>query len=370
MFQLFDSRNIFDRSPFQYARMDYLRERVGENYKKLVDQRRWTTGRLDSSHLLRSILLGLAVEFKGDLQQYIQAVGAAERRVVPTLNLTSSYSRGRLFTEGVFYNDCPEIIIAAPSFDWTVMDLWKDYRKLSAVTVLSHPITDIDVVELGVMNNFTVNKRLDLAIIAIDIPLLAAQWQLWRAGNPDGTPEHFLTEVPLVGAVKSHLNIAFFNKVRAAMGIIPYIKARTNLTFQQFPADGPANDLAATVVKNITSKAMHENQILSSIPVIFGDNYLDSVRFPDVMTSFQIAWADQAFKMDPASVVLECMKYVGDSRLLDVLKIIRRTLIQNEEAKTLTTGLTTAASALLMDRLTGLVVSRLPNPLGVEEPTA
>lgn len=360
MFQLFSRDNRFDNSPFQYARMDYLRDRVGENYKKLVDQRRWSTGRLDSSHLLRAILLGLAVEFKGDLQQYIQAVGSAERRIVPGLGMTSTYSRGRLFTEGVFYNDCPEIIIAAPSFEWSVLDLWRDYRKLSAVTVLSHPITDMEVIELGVMNGITASRPMGLAIIAIDIPLLAAQFQMWRAGNPDGTPEHFLTEIPLAGAVRSHLNVAFFNKVQAAMGIKPLIGVRGNLTFQQFPVEGPANDLARTVVTNITSKAMNEGQILDSIPVPFGTTYLDTVNFPNVSPSFQISWADQAFKMEPASVVLECGERVGYDKMLDVVKVIRRTLIQNQENKALTTGLTTAATTLLLDRMVELVTKRMP----------
>ena len=360
MFQLFSRDNRFDNSPFLYARMDYLRDRVSENYQKLVDQRKWGTGRLDSSHLLRAILSGLAVEFKGDLQEYIQRVGGAERRVVPGLGLTSSYSRGRLFTEGVFYSECPEIIIAAPSFDWTVMDLWRDYKSMSAITVLSHPITDLEIVELGVTNNFTSNAELGLAIIAIDIPLLAAQWVMWKSSNRDGTPEHFLTQIPLANAVKSHLNVAMFNKVQSMMGIEPFVKVRTNLPFAQMDVNGHANDIARDVVKNITSKAMNEGQILSSIPVLFGDNYLDSVNFPDVSPTYQILWADQAFKMDAASVVLEAAKSVGYDRILDVIRIIRRTLIQNAESKTLSNGLTTATTLLLMDRLAALVLNRLP----------
>lgn len=362
MFQLFTDTNFTDRSPYQYARMDYLRDRVKENYQKFVDLRRPITGRLDSSHLLRGILLSLAVEFRGDLQEYIRAVGAAERRIVPGLGLTSSYSRGRLFLEGVFYNDCPEIIIAAPSFEWSILDLWKDYRALSAVTVLTHPISDMDVVELGVMNPFTVSKSgmKDLAIIAIDIPLMAAQWILWRAGFPDGTPEHFLTEVVLTGAVKSHLNVAFFNKVMATLGIKDFVKVRSNLTFQQFPVDGPANDLAKTVVNNITDKAMQENQVLASIPVPFGDNYLNSVKFPDTSPSFQISWANQAFKTEPAGLVLECGRQVGYDKMLDLIRIVRRTMIQNAENKALSTGLTSAATQLLTDRLIKYVMQRLP----------
>lgn len=362
MFQLFSSTNFTDRSPYQYARMDYLRDRVKENYQKLVDQRRSVTGRLDSSHLLHGILLSLAVEFKGDLQDYIRAVGAAERRIVPGMGITSAYSRGRLFLEGVFYNDCPEIIIAAPSFEWTILDLWKDYRALSAVTILTHPISDMDVVELGVMNSFSVNKTSlnDLAVIAIDIPLMAAQWILWKAGFPDGTPEHFLTEVVLAGAVKSHLNVAFFNKVMATMGMKDFVKVRSNLTFQQFPVDGPAQDLAKTVVNNITDKAMQENQVLASIPMPFGDNYLNTVKFPDTIPAFQIAWADQAFKTEPVGLVLECGKRVGYDRILDVIKVVRRTLVQNAESKTLSTGLTSAATELLMDRLVKYVLHRLP----------
>ena len=359
MFQLFSRANVFDNSPFQYARMDFLRDRLSENYQKFIDLRKWSTGRLDSSHLLRAILSGLAVEFKGDLQEYIARVGGAERRVIPGLGITSSYSRGRLFTEGVFY-DCPEIIVAAPSFEWNVMDLWRNWKDMAAVTVLAHPITELDIVELGVINNFGTTAELDLAIVAVDVPLLAAQWVMWKAANPDGTPEHFLTQVPLANALKSHLNVAMFNRVQATMGIKPFIKVRSNLTFAQMDLSGPAGEIAKTVVANITSKAMNEGQILASIPVPFGTNYLDSVNFPDVSPTYQVLWADQAYKMGPASVVLEAAKYTGYDRILDVVRVIQRTLIQNGETKTLSNGLTTATTMLLTDRLASLVVNRLP----------
>lgn len=360
MYQLFSRDSRFDNSPFQYARMDYLRSRVDENYKKLVDARRIMTGRMESNHLLYTLLLSLTVEFKGNLQEYIQAVGVAEKRVIPGLGITSSYSRGRLFTDGVFYADTPEIIISAPSYDWTVMDLWKDYRKLSAVTVLNHEVTDLTVIELGVMNPPSFSKPMDLAIIAIDVPLLAAQWQLWRVGNPDGTPEHFITEVPLAGMIRSHLNIAFFNKVQMLMGIRSAVKVKSNLPFAQNDPEGAALEIAKKVVENITTKTMDDNVILSSIPVIYGTNYLDSAAFPAMAQTYQMGWAEQASKMDAAAVVLEAGRRLGYEQMLDTIRILRRTLIQNEQNKTLTNGLTTATAMMLIDRMANMVVSRLP----------
>lgn len=360
MFSLFTRTNFTDRSVFQYARMDYLRDRVDENYQKLHAQRKHSTGRLDSNHLLRAILSGLAVEFKGDLGDYIQRCAAAEKRIVPGLGMSSSYSRGKLFVEGYFYPECPEIIISAPRYDWTLLDLWKDYRSLQPIRVLNHPITDLTICELSVMNEISYTRQPDLAIIAIDIPLLAAQWRMWRVENPEGLTERFLTEVPLVGALKSHLNVAFFNKIQVALGIKEQCKIRSNLTFAQMDLNDNAAGIVKDVVANISSKAMDANQILSTIPVLYGNNYLDACDFPEMASTFQVDWTCQASKMDPASVVLEAGRRAGFDRMVETITALRRQLIQNKEAKLLMNGLTSAAAFLLEERMQALVIDRLP----------
>lgn len=359
MYQLYSRNNRFDNTPYAYARMDYLRGRIDENFQKLVHARRLSTGRLDSSHILRTILISLAVSFNGDLQSYVRDVEVAARRLVQGLGITTPTSTGRLHLESHFYSDCPEILLSGFQGDWTLMDLWRSWRTMESVRVVNHPIADTEVIELGVMNNAIIQKP-DLAVILIDIPLMAAQWQMWKSAYPDGTMEHFITEIPLVNAVKSHLNVAFFNNVQAEIGTRDRCHVRGNLPFAQTPTDEHAMALAGQVYSNCSSKEMTGNMILDSIPVPYGTSYLDSVDLPEFPPVSQMLWAIQASKMEAAAVALTFGSLAGFDKMLHDIIVLRRTLIQNQQNNTLRNGLTSAATVLLEERLQKDVIDRLP----------
>lgn len=359
MYQLFTPNNFTDRSPFQYARMTYLKGRVDENYQKLVAMRKISTGRIESSHLLMKLLISLNVEFTGDLIGYMSRVETFAQSICSSLGITASFSKGRVFTDSGFYPGCPEIVVYARNPKWTAMDLWNDWRSVTPIEIVSHPITDTTIVEIGAKNEMKISNP-GLAIIHIDIPLLAAQWKMWQAANPGGLMEEYLTTVPLVGAVKSHLNVVMFNKVKTALGISPSCSVGTNITFGQTITNNHADDVVKEVLDKVGGKEMTGNQILSSIPALYGVNYLTSVGLPSMAPTFQVLWALVAQKMEPAAVVLMFGKLAGYNRLLKELTIIRRSLIQMQEDKTLSNGLTTAVDVLLAERLEELVISRLP----------
>lgn len=358
MYQIFNPTGFTDKSPFQFARMDWLRLRVIENYQKLVELRKEYPGRLDSNHLLMAILQNLNVPFNGDLEDYMFKCEKAAVRLCGVMGIVSSFSKGKVFDDGVFYKDCNEIIIYARNTKYTAQDLWNDWRRVSPIEVLVHPVTSTEIVELGVLNAATLSKP-GLCVISIDIPLLAAQWKMWQAGNPTGTLEAFITEVPLVSMLKSHLNVAMFNLV-AEGKTIPECDIKTNLPFGQLPTDIAAKALATDVWNKITSRVLVPNQLLSSIPVFFGYNYLNDVYLSSTTPTYQVVWALLAQKMDCAALVLEVCKYVGYDRAVHEVTVIRRTLITNEQDNSLTNGLPRDVGIYLTERLDRMVTSRLP----------
>lgn len=359
MYQLLNRTTRFENSPFQFPRMDYLRGRVSENYKKYVTERGSYPGRVDSSHLLAKILLNLNVEFTGDLVKYMADCEIAARRMCSGLGIAASFSKGTLFTEGVFYPGCPEIIMYSRDESYTIMDLWRGWQDLEPVTVVNHPISDMTMVELGVMNSIDIEKP-DLAVINIDIPLLAAQWKMWQAANPGKLIEAFLTQVVLLNLIKSHLNVALFNKLMVHLGIRESCDVKTNLPFGQTSVNDPAQAIVVDVYSKVSAKAMTGGQMMASIPAIFGSNYLDTVCLPSMTPTYQVEWALMAQKMDAVAVMLAFAEKSGYDRILKETTILRRTLIQIKEEKTFDNGLTGAASGYLSERLVRMVVERLP----------
>jgi len=359
MYQLYRRQNFADDSPFQFARMTWLTDRIKDNFKRYLDLRATSTGRMDSSHLLSKILLNLNVEFKGDLDRYVQGCETAAKRLCGPLGLTSASSKGRLWTQGVFYPGCPEIIVYGRTGKWTTQDLWRDWRSVAPVEVVCHPITSTNIVELGVMNEIRIPKP-DLAIISIDIPLLAAQWKLWQSANPGKNIENFLTTVVMVAFQRSHLNVAFWNRLMALSDIKPYCDVDTNLPFGQMNMDAPSDEILKDVVVKTANKSMGSNQMLSTVPVFFGSNYLDEVILPELAPTAQVLWALTASKMEQAAYTLNIGKVTGYNRLAGDLNVIRRTIRQESQDKFLSNGLTQAAAEFLHERFDRLVVDNLP----------
>lgn len=351
--------NRFDKSPFQYARMTYLAGRIDENFRKYADGRQQAPGRLDSSHLLMKILSSLSVPFNGDLQEYMVKVDVAMRGVNSSLGITSSANNGGLHTEGVFYQGCPEIIIYARSDRYTVMDLWRNWREVTPIEVLCHPVTDTTVFELGVKNAAELKGR-DLAIISIDVPLLAGQWKMWQAANPDKLMEQFLTTTPLVGMMKSHLNLTLFNRLMVKLNIREPVTVKTNLPFAQTPTDKHTDDLVDEIIAKVGGKAMAGSMILDSIPVFYGSSYLHAVALPSLTPTFQVMWVLISQKVEACAVMLEFGHMTGFDKLVHELTVIRRTLIEIRSGQLLSNGLSTSDSIFLTERLDRLVVQRLP----------
>lgn len=359
MYNILNPKNVFDASPFQFAKMTYLRQRVEENYQKLTHERALLPGRVDSSHLLFKIINSLAVVFDGDMIKYMERCEGAALRIVPTLKITSSFSKGRLFTESVFYDGCPEIIMSARNPRFKIMDLWTNWKDVEPVWVVNHPISDLTIFEPAVMNSATIEVP-DLAVIAIDIPLLAAKWRMFKATYPDGNMEAYVTGFVLPQMMKSHLNVALFNKIMAYLDIRNPCGVKSNLPFAQNIANHVGDEVAEDVLNKMLGKEMTALQILSTIPAIFGDNYLNSVTLPLTPPTAQVLWALISHKVDAASVVLEVGKRTGFNKMPHELTVINRSMIVNREDKVMSNGLSTATGMFLEDRLQKYVLSRMP----------
>lgn len=359
MYQILNPTGRFDRSPFQYARMTYLKSKVNENMTRYIEARRAAPGRVDSSHLLAKILMSLNSRFEGDLVRYIASVENEVKSLCSSLGIASSFSKTGIFTEGVFYPGCAEIIIYSRNDRWNTMDLWRDWRSVSPVEVINHPITDMTIFELGAKNEARINGT-GLAVINIDIPLLAAQWKMWQASHPGLMIEQYLSTVPLVMMTRSHLNAVIFNKLLVKLGIRGKIGVKTNSTFMQTPTDSHADDIVDEIYDKVSKKELSGNTILDSIPVIYGDTYLKSVGLPSMSPTNQILWALITQKMEATALVLSFGELAGYDRMVHDLTMIKRTLIEINSDKLLTNGLGTNEGVYLTERLEALVVKRIP----------
>lgn len=348
----------FDRSVVTFGKLAFLKTKVMENLDRYTDVRSTQIGRIDSKHLLVSLLTNLAVVFDGDLFSYMNKVATASRRMVGAMGLVTVENKGNLFTEGVFYPGCKEIITCIRS-PYDVMDLWRGWRTIPAVTVQQHPLTDFTMFEPGVMNKAKFTES-GLCVLNIDLPLLAAQWQMFRASSRLVTMEAFITQIVMPAFMRSHVDLVLMNKVAAKLGVIPECLIQTNnVNFMQNSVNTPADQMVDDVVKLLMSKLMAPRNILSTIPAIIDATYLDAVSKIRIMPAMQVMWAKEASRYTAAGVVLELCSLLGDGKSLDFITKVKRNKTEADDEGWYRNGLTTSEYQYVYGEYLSKVISRL-----------
>ena len=351
-------KNSFDRSPLSYGKLSYVTQRVKENVDRYVDVRKTQPGRVKSNHLLMALLNSLTIQFGGDLYEYMSKVESQATRNAGVFGLVTPQSRGMLF-EGVFYPGCREIITCTRG-NVEVMDLWAGWRKVSAITVYQHPVTDLTLFEPGAMNEATLSHTDGIVVLNIDVAVLAAQYLLWKADSYTSSYERFITEIVLPGMIKSHVDVVMFNKVAAALGVIEQCDVKTNLNMMQNDADVAANNLVDDVVNAILGKTMQSRQILDSIPGIYKTRILRHLSDASLLPTNQAMWAKEITWFNAAGVCLEVGQRQGFDRQLELVTRIRRIDTNALQEGWYTNGRTKSNTAYILKLKHDLIDSRMP----------
>lgn len=350
-----------ERSPLQFAKFNWLKTRILDNHANFVKSRLLAPGRVQSNHLVANILSMITATFSGDLIDYLSQVEGQVRRIAGTLELTSGVTRGKLH-KGVFYKGCDEIVTVSGG-DQSVMDLWADWRSITPVTVLRHPVTSMSLFDPLAMDSSVVGG---FAMINVDIPLLAAQYLLYKSNHPSGTVEGYISQVIAPGLLKSHIDVTLFNRVLLQLGVLSPTVVKTNLPFAQSELDTPTGAIAKDVVDGMVSVAMTAKQLINTIPTAFASNMLKAIDHPPLMAQQQALWALHTQAVEKALLTLGIAQRRGHyDRLLQLLVRIGRDNIQLGQEGWYRNGQNVYSQGLLMDRW-GVVLAALPNHPGVE----
>lgn len=361
MFQFLYPKSRFDQSPLQFQKADWLRTRLHQLYTTYIEYKRTNLGRVASNHLLMDILNSLTVPFEGDLIKYIDQVEQISKRLAGTFRLTTSAVRGDVFLD-VFYKNVNQVITCSRG-DIQPIDLWYDWRAVAPVTVSSHPYTEFELFDPLVMNTpqITNPNPLSYAQINIDIPMLAAQYRMFKASYPNGTKEQYLSQIVLPPMMRSHIDLVLFNKVCVELGVMVEGKVRTNLPFGQPNLDNAGDALAKEIVAILLNKSLTPSQVISTIPAFMDtSNALYAAKPPSLLISAQSMWAIHSQSVDKANLVLEvCSRRGMYERALVFLARIKRDNIQLIQEGHYRNGLSPTTQLFLMTRWES-VLSRVP----------
>lgn len=224
-----------------------------------------------SDHILARILSTVVRNQDSVYGQYFSTERQAYS-IASSAGMVTNRTVGRVRPKGDFYG-CPEIYYFKPKEDslkkLRYLNEWKTWEP---VTVSRHPFSALDYR----LPRGNYPKTEEIAVIEIDIPLLYAQYQQWRMDqaflieDPVLHPSAFIIQYPLMNMLKSHIDLAFLNRIRNTLLDLP----SDNTLFESFISGHPTPyTLVDSVVTSYCDKLKRTNirfkDLINTLPTPF-----------------------------------------------------------------------------------------------------
>lgn len=289
--------SLFNENMFHRARMynipneTVLKRKYLEDYSKLHSYLLSRKFILPNDHILVKLIKSVNVSFKRDLYDYVETIRDTSPDLEAMLKLTSPLNFYMPNYKSNFYNNkCTEVLISVRE-DFDIALAMKHWKNLEPVKVISHPFSDLSYTPL--VGKYVSSNASGMVYIFIDIPKLMFQYRMWvrdqitRFGKVDEISK-FLIDYPLFNMMKSHTDIAVFNRIHDTLRGLesdPYNPKISLATVNNTKyADGAAN----VFVAQITKSPIRFDEIIQNMPTVFNENFLDVIRLPDIAKTRQV----------------------------------------------------------------------------------
>lgn len=289
---------LFSQTPRSYGGLivpSWFKEtsaRINEDVTHVIEYCRSRRFAVKSDHLLVKLIKTMSVPLKYELPRYYEVATARALYVANALEFTTAINPGKWFN-GIFYYESPEIIIAHLNED-SPTELAKDWRNLTPVKVLDHPVSNLAYM---LPNGMPHNTERGLAVIAIDIPMLMIQYRCWRElqdfNHEEGVLEqlsvaHFVAGYVLPNMLKSQTDIVISNRLMNLFYGAPMGDSLKKHIFHISNYSAWLDRGLNEVLSRISSLPMDYETILTQIPKIYSER---PYQMPDIAETRQVWWA-------------------------------------------------------------------------------
>ena len=343
MYQLFQERSLQPGGGLVIP--DFRRVQAGLrlSLEKVIAFRRQNPRSLNASHLLVKLLQSLNVPLSLDTKVYDDKVRELALNLGMALKLTSALSHGRVFSPGIFYGEhVTEAIIAnIDPYDMSQLDGMK-WRDLCPIRVLYHPKTDLN---LDVPDGRFPSLEAGMAVITVNIPMLASQYRKWRQYQSkvsDESPRsimQFLQEIPLPNMLYSHLDVAVMNRMIGRYFDIEMQAPRGHHSFFLTDWTTDLDRVLDRFIEHTQDRKLDFDTQISQIPAIAAEDFHDVLSLPDLAFSQQIQWAVVIARLPIVVFLVHLNRTSGNQRNQQYLNYLRRYLRQMDLSRIMRSAL-------------------------------
>jgi len=228
----------------------------------------------------------------GNVRKYFDEVRNQDYRIGNMVGMTSSTSYGTISRSNFYPDNVMEILIATSSRYEDVKGV--DWRDLEPVRVHRHPY---DSTNFGILDKRQIlGGSGGLAVLSIDIPVLALQFMLFQQWvkaanlNPVPTFAQFAVAYPLQNLIKSHNDIAVINRTIKAYGGIKGHDMQPRQAFWLMDDLPLLDQLIAKTVPELKRTPRYWESVLMHMPTYYRSGY-DAIRLPVDIDVRQNRWA-------------------------------------------------------------------------------
>lgn len=304
MFQLFQHRLSLTRGVVLPSQVDYIRRIYKERISFLRTYYRERSFYLKNNHILVRLLSFGMGSLKTPYETFVDTITDRTDSLIRHFQFTGSANYGKIWY-GDFYGDGSYEIIIGSDESFNIDNAYKNWKELTPVTVLDHPVSDFS---LSLPNGRTVRYLDGLSVILINIPMLMFQYRCYiediRRKQVNGqisppNPAIFLYQYVLPGMMLSHIDHVLINRLINNLQGRPMTESIVRDRFFQASAGNNSNsgiikviDKAQdTVIEKIKNKNMPFDQVLENVFTIYKENALQTLIMPDLALTRQVWWA-------------------------------------------------------------------------------
>lgn len=334
LFRLEDDSNVGIVSAPEW---NYVRSGLQKNLNTVVQYYQRFPSRVDGSSLIQKILYSIGIPRDLPIDRFYAAVNSRALNAAMALGFTTSISKGQIFYDNFYGGKCPEVIIGhTTGFDF--YQAQRNWEQLQPITILRHPKSDL---AMHIPDGGVTSSEEGLAVIAVNIPMLAIQYREWRlredamalaAGENPRPVGNYIYSYPLTNAVYSHVDVALFNRLYNRLHGYPNGVTQRRHSFATVDFTRRLDDIQDLLLGILSRNHRQFDGVLKTVPMVSTPDLSRLAELPDTVPTRQVLWGLSAARIKMLSFMFQAQ---GDEARLrnasEVNRVIRNLEMWNTQ---------------------------------------
>lgn len=296
--------------------------------QRVKEYRRKNPRYLPGNHILIRLLNSIPMSYTLDAKTFNDKVADNALLFTQSFKMTSALSKGQVWRPGPFLGKEVTEVIVANIDSWDVDAGMANWEELAPIRYLYHPMSTL---KLPVTDGQFASAEAGVAVITINVPMLACQYRAWRKAYSvvDESPRtigQFLQAYPLPNMLDSQLDIAILNRLMGRyFGTTP-VGEPFRHPFYLTDWSSEVDDVLDKFLDQAGPKRWDFDTLVSHIPTVCHENLHHALQLPEMAFSTQFQWAVMLSRVALVTFLVQHNRTTENHRNAKYLNYIKRWL--------------------------------------------